>query len=182
MVIFERACNPKRDRRLKKQFCCLARGFFEWALDVSSFEGGNVLDWAHQRGYVVSRKGQELEVSDIVNGNPVIPSAGVAYYAENPNDVKDWITSKQNIWCIPGRYMGPDLLAWLRLEDGKLLLLLIQAKCYLEGNIDTLVPRATSKAIQSLSTDKFYTASVRYLPSCLSRLTDLFPEAQICEG
>jgi hypothetical protein len=113
-----------------------------------------VPDWAHQRAYIVSRKGQELEISDIINENPVLPSAGVAYYAKNLNDVKDWIISKRSTWCIPGRYMGPDLMVWLRLEDGKLLLLLIKAKGYLEGNIDRLVPKA--KAIQYLNTDNFY--------------------------
>jgi hypothetical protein len=146
--------------------------------DIFSFEG-DVPDWAHQRAHIVSQKGQELEVSDIVNENLILPSPGVAYYAKNPNDVKDWIISKRSMWCIPGRYMGPDLLAWLRLDDGKLLLL-IQAKCYLEGNIDTLVPKVTSKAIQSLNTDNFY--SVCYSSSFLSGLADLLPEGQICEG
>lgn len=98
----------------------------------------------------MSWKGQELEVSDILNENSVLPSAGVTYYAESLNDVKDWIFST---WCILGWYMGPDLLAWLQLDDGKLLLLLIQVKCYLKGNIGMLVLKDMSKAIQSLNTD-----------------------------
>lgn len=98
----------------------------------------------------MSWKGQELEVLDILNENSVLPSAGVTYYAESLNNVKDWIFST---WCILGQYMGPDLLVWLRLDDGKLLLLLIQVKCYLKGNIGMLVLKDTSKAIQSLNTD-----------------------------
>ena len=106
-----------------------------------------VLDWAHQRACIVSRVGQGLEVSDIVNRNPILPSAGVTYYGKDPDDIKGWITSKRSMWCIPGQLMGLDLMVWLRLDDGKLLLLLIQAKCYLEGNVDTLVPQVTAKAI-----------------------------------
>jgi hypothetical protein len=96
-----------------------------------------VPEWANQKARIVSRKGQELEVSDIANGNPILPSTGVTY-AKDLSNVKEWIESKQSAWCIPGELMGPDLMAWLQLEDGKLLLLLIQAKCHLEGNIDTL--------------------------------------------
>jgi hypothetical protein len=120
----------------------------------------NVPDWAHQKGYTVSQNPEaELVVADIVNGNPVLPSAGVAYSAKNPNDVRRWITSKRTLWCIPGQFMGPDLLMWLRLDDGRLLLVLIQAKCYLTGNIDTLVPQVTSQAIQSLNTNKLHSGS-----------------------
>ncbi|KAM6492769.1 hypothetical protein JOM56_012493 [Amanita muscaria] len=94
--------------------------------DVFLFHG-HVPDWACQKGQIMSRKGQELVVSDI---SPV--------------------------WCVPGTLMGPDLMAWLRLDDGKLILLLIQAKCYLAGNKDTLVPTVTGKAIRSLSPRNFY--------------------------
>ncbi|KIL64829.1 hypothetical protein M378DRAFT_1040593 [Amanita muscaria Koide BX008] len=123
--------------------------------DVFLFHG-HVPDWAYQKGQIVSRKGQELVVSDIVNGNPAIPSAGITHFARNPDDVKNWITSKSPVWCVPGTLMGPDLMAWLRLDDGKLILLLIQAKCYLAGNKDTLVPTVTGKAIRSLSPRNFY--------------------------
>ncbi|KAM6496474.1 hypothetical protein JOM56_009180 [Amanita muscaria] len=123
--------------------------------DVFRFHGA-VPDWADQKGWVVSRKGQGLEVADIVNGSPIVPSIGVAYYAKNPDDVENWIISKPSVWCVPGTLMGPDLMAWLRLEDGKLILLLIQAKCYLEGNKNTLVPKVTAEAIRSLIPNKFY--------------------------
>jgi hypothetical protein len=150
--------------------------------DIFLFEGGKVPDWAHQKAYIVSQNGQELGVSDIASGHPILPSAGVAHYAENPNDVRDWIISKRSTWCIPGRYMGPDLLTWLRLEDGKLLLLLIQAKCCLTGNISTLAVGDTADAVRSLITNKMFSTSVCYSSSVLSQFTDLFPELQICKG
>ncbi|KIL55863.1 hypothetical protein M378DRAFT_173230 [Amanita muscaria Koide BX008] len=120
--------------------------------DVFRFHGV-VPDWADQKGWIVSWKGQGLEVADIVNGSPIVPSVGVAYYAKNPDDVENWINCKSSVWCVPGTLMGPDLMAWLRLEDGRLIHLLIQAKCYPEGNKNTFVPKVTAEAIRSL---KFY--------------------------
>ena len=113
----------------------------------------------------MSQKGQELEVSDIINGNPIQPSAGAIYHAKNLNNIKDWITSKWTTWCIPGPYMGrmslgPDLLAWLRLDDGKLLLLLIQAKCYLEENIRHLFSTCLLTYIQKHKSAKDETLSM----------------------
>ena len=44
--------------------------------DIFWLQGGNVPDWAHQTGYIVSQNGQEGPiVTDLVNGNPVLPSA-----------------------------------------------------------------------------------------------------------
>jgi hypothetical protein len=37
-------------------------------------------------------------------------------------------------WCLLGDYMEPDLMAWLCLNDGRLLLILFQVKRYLTGN------------------------------------------------
>ncbi|KAH9007945.1 hypothetical protein EDB83DRAFT_2323523 [Lactarius deliciosus] len=106
----------------------------------------------------MGKNGQELWALDITTGNPALPAMGVTYHAKHPSDVKHWITSKQSTWCTPGTLMGPDLLTWLLLDDGKLLLLLIQAKCYLEGNTNTLASQVTAKAIHSLNTKTFYTS------------------------
>jgi hypothetical protein len=122
---------------------------------------GETPAWACQEASIVSRKdGDTLEVFDIVNGDPVIPSAGIAYYAKGPKDVQRWIKSMSTGWCLPGKNMGPDLMAWLRLKDGRLLLLLVQAKCHLSGNIDTVAAGVTADAIHSLSPASFFASLV----------------------
>lgn len=52
--------------------------------------------------------------------------------------------------------MGPDLMTWLRLDDGKYLLLIIQAKCHFSGNKDTVTADVAAKAIRSLIPDNFF--------------------------
>jgi hypothetical protein len=49
----------------------------------------------------------------------------------------------------PGQKAGPDLmvLSLLRLNDGRLLLLLFQAKCYLTGNLDIIAEAVTANEI-----------------------------------
>ena len=67
-------------------------------------------DWAHQTGYIVSQNGQEGPiVTDLVNGNPVLPSArGLTYFAKNSNNVRDWIVTKRSMWWRPwGRVWVP---------------------------------------------------------------------------
>jgi hypothetical protein len=128
--------------------------------DVFQFYGTKP-EWASQVAHIVIPKHDKtLDVFDIVNLEPVIPSAGVAYFAEYPKDVQQWITSMCAGWCLPGRYMGPDLMTWLKLADGRMLLLLIQAKCRLEGNIDSLAADVTAKAIRSLIPSHFYAKRV----------------------
>jgi hypothetical protein len=128
--------------------------------DVFQFHGPKPA-WASQVARIVIPKdGNTLEVFDVINLEPVIPSTGVACFAEYPKDVQQWITSMSSGWCIPGKYMGPDLMTWLKLADGHMLLLLIQAKCRLDGNIDSLAADVAAKAIRSLTPSHFYAALV----------------------
>jgi len=105
--------------------------------------------------------GENLKVFDIPNGNPVLPSAGIAYYAPDPQDVERWIKSMHTGWCIPGKNMGPDLMAWILLNDGRLLLVIFQAKCHLSGNLHTLTADVTADAIRSLIPKRFFSNLTR---------------------
>jgi hypothetical protein len=139
--------------------------------DVFQFHGTKPA-WSSQVASIVVPKGDNMEVFDIINLEPVTPSAGVAYFAQYPEDVRQWITSLCYGWCLPGRYMGPDLMTWLKLEDGRMLLLLIQAKCHLEGNIDSLAADVVAKAIRSLTPSNFYSTLVcSCLTKCMSTET-----------
>jgi len=70
--------------------------------------------------------------------------------------VESWIKSMHTGWCIPSKNMGPDLMTWLRLSDGRLLLVIFQAKCYLTGNLHTLAADVTADAIRSLIPARFF--------------------------
>jgi hypothetical protein len=117
--------------------------------------------WARCAGQIVTRTSSgDYKPFDIIDDKPVLPSTGVAFYAEYPEDVKWWLESGETGWCVPGNRMGPDLMTWLRLSNGRLLLLVIQAKCHLAGNIDTLRASATAQAIRSLIPSGFFASLV----------------------
>ncbi len=59
-------------------------------------------------------------------------------------------------WCIPGINMGPDLMARLWLSDGRLLLLVIQAKSRTVGNADTVKANALASGIWSLIPERYF--------------------------
>jgi hypothetical protein len=125
---------------------------------------GETPDWARQSALIVTKNNGTLEEFDIdiASAHPAVPSVGIAVYANSPKDIENWFKSMRPGWCLPSKYMGPDLMAWLRLADGKLLLLLLQAKCYLSGNKDgTLSAAVTAHAIGSLDYKKFFSSLVR---------------------
>ncbi|KAF8238002.1 hypothetical protein L208DRAFT_416279 [Tricholoma matsutake] len=127
---------------------------------------GETPPWARQSASIVTRgNGDTLQDFDIPNGDPVVPSNGIAFIADDPEDVKKWIKSMHTGWCLPGQNAGPDLMAWLRLSDGRLLLLLFQAKCYLTGNLDTIAAAVLAKAIRSLIPNEIF--------SCLQEINDM---------
>ena len=127
--------------------------------DVFKFYG-EIPAWAKLNARIVRRGQTEFEDGDIITGRALDPSAGSSFYAENPHDVKDWLVSKLNTWCRLGPLMGPDLITRLQLEDGRKILLLIQAKCYLTGNKDTIPANVTAKAITSITPSRFYSSLV----------------------
>lgn len=145
---------------------------------------GKTPRWARQSASIVTRaNGDTLKDFDIPNGDPVVPSNGIAFIAHDPEDVKKWIKSMHTGWCLPGwclpgQNAGPDLMAWLRLDDGRLLLLLFQAKCYLTGNLDTVPATVTAKAIRSLIPNELFSCLVRTVSPLRSSLTVVYRRVQ----
>jgi hypothetical protein len=92
------------------------------------------------------------------------PLMEVVFYASTFEDVKDWLEFGGAPWCRPGPSMGPDLLTRVKLDDEKVLLLVIQAKCHLSGNtsgkFDTLTARHTARAIRSVTPGNFFDSEV----------------------
>jgi len=117
--------------------------------------------WANLTARIVTRTSTgAFENFDSIHARPKLPTIGVAFYAKNLEDIKTWLESGGADWCVPGTLMGPDLMAWVQLSNGKRLLLVIQAKCHSWGNIDTLRAEATAGAIRSLIPKRFFAPKV----------------------
>jgi hypothetical protein len=101
--------------------------------------------------------------------NPFDAASIVAYSAKTPEAVKHWLEAGREGWCIPHKNMGPDLMARLELSNGRRLLLVIQAKCHIHGNKETLTAGVTAHAINTLIPRDFFQPNVRckLISSCI---------------
>ena len=119
-------------------------------------------DWATCTAQIVARNSSgDFEPFDTIDDQPSVASHAVAFRAEEPGDVKRWLETGQAGWCIPATSMGPDLMTRLQLDNGKVLLLVVQAKCFFSGNQHTVTAQTTADAIRSLIPDKFFASLVR---------------------
>jgi len=119
---------------------------------------GQIPEWAHCSARIVTPHPDGTLPFSI--DLPFDPSSIVAYSAKGPEDVTRWLEKGQEGWCIPDMSMGPDLIARLELDNGKRLVLFIQAKCRTTGNIETISAAVTADAIESLIPSKFFASSV----------------------
>ena len=125
--------------------------------DVLAFHG-DIPSWADLRARIVIRgpSGGYLPFS-------YHPESMVAHSGKDPEAVLCWLENSPAGWCCPGNMMGPDLMVRLRLEDGKILLVVIQVKCRSSGNRDgSLSAGVTTAAIESLIPSNFFSPLVCY--------------------
>jgi hypothetical protein len=116
--------------------------------------------WADQPAQIVARSSSgEFEAFSIVT--PSTPSSIIAFSAKTPADVTRWLKSSDKGWCIPCNAMGPDLITRVRLNDGKILVLVIQAKGYTTGNVDTISAGVAPGALESLDPSRYFETLVR---------------------
>jgi hypothetical protein len=96
--------------------------------------------WTSCRAQVVTQAHPgDFRPFDIVTSEPAIPPAGVAFCARSPEDVRQWITGGREAgWCVPGKHMGHDVMTWIRLDDGEILLLAVRVEPYLNDDLDTV--------------------------------------------
>ena len=84
-----------------------------------------------------------------------------AFSAKSSEDVQQWLESGEAAWCIPGNLMGPDLMARIQLRNRRTLVLVVQAKCHISGNLDTVSSHVSASAIRSLVPKRFFGSLVR---------------------
>ncbi|KAG8815944.1 hypothetical protein FRC17_000529 [Serendipita sp. 399] len=100
----------------------------------------------------------------------VMPSSGIATKASTIDEVKAWIENSTTGWCVLDRHMGPDLLAWLELEDARRALLVIRVECDI-STVQHLTMRVNNEPIQNLDSGRFYADLVRHQTTPKDELT-----------
>jgi hypothetical protein len=128
--------------------------------------------WASHAAQLVRRIGEnQFEPVDLDTQQPVTPGTGVAYYASTVEEVIQWITQSTTGWCLPGDLFGPDLLAWMLLSSGEVVLLMVQDKSYLSGNKDSVAAKTATAAVRSLTPGHWFKKAVRSSPFALCFLS-----------
>jgi hypothetical protein len=155
--------------------------------DIFQFHG-ETPEWAREKAQiVVQTSSDDYKPFDIIDDESVLHSIGFACEAEGPEDVQRWLQHGGAGWCIPGNKMGPDLMAWVRLpSSGRILLLVIQAKCRLSGTNTSTSADITADAIGSLTPGEFFRSSVCKLfsrsslasLSCIQTTSNMYEETQ----
>ncbi|KAG8813540.1 hypothetical protein FRC17_001503, partial [Serendipita sp. 399] len=107
-------------------------------------------DLANVEGRIVARE----STGEFVSMHT--PSAEVATRVYNVAAVTKWIRHGTSAWCLPDSYMGPDLLTWIELSDGRHILVAIQAKSYSSGNQTTVPADVTAATIDAVNPKFFY--------------------------
>ena len=115
--------------------------------------------WARCEAQIVARgtsgKFQPFSIDD-----PSSISSALACNAQTMEDVAHWLREGKEAWCIPGNLMGPDLMARVKLDNGKFLLLVIQGKCHTTGS-EHLRATVAADAIRSLDPSRYFWSVVR---------------------
>jgi len=121
---------------------------------------GESPSWADCTAQIVARKSSGSFEAFAIDKLTIMRSPFV-FSAKSPEDVKCWLESGEAGWCIPGNLMGPDLMTRIRLSNGGLFVLVIQAKCHSAGNVDTGSADVSAAAIRSLIPSRFFHSLVR---------------------
>ncbi|KAG8801183.1 hypothetical protein FRC17_006700, partial [Serendipita sp. 399] len=111
---------------------------------------GSTPDWAKIPATLVAKRSGNYEDAGMLRDDLLFDANGLVTYTRGPIDVQKWLAEGGGTWCLPSNMMGPDLLTHVKLEDGRILLLVIQSKCHFDGNQTTITAAQTSSAIKSL--------------------------------
>jgi hypothetical protein len=103
-------------------------------------------------------------------GGPSMWSLDVVLKATTPESVRQWLECGKEPWCRPPNAMGPDLLCWLKLDDGSRILLAVQAKCRADVG-DVLPATALANGIRSLTPSSYWQACILFCVSASPKST-----------
>jgi hypothetical protein len=88
----------------------------------------------------------------------VPPTTRLGLQADDCPQVVEWFKRPSTTVLFPDKFMGPDLVCFLRLPDGKVICVVLQAKVSTEG-----LPQSKMKqAVDTTDSKKFYTRVVIY--------------------
>jgi hypothetical protein len=131
--------------------------------DIFQLPGAIAPEWARAKGVKlvtpVPRSGAAKWSQVNWSAPPQVPpTARLGLQADDCPQVVEWFKRPSTTVLFPDNYMGPDLVCFLQLPDGKVICVVLQAKVSTEG-----LPRSKmTKAVDTTDSKKFYTRVVIY--------------------
>jgi hypothetical protein len=119
--------------------------------DIFDF-GENVPSWALSEGVeflALSSDGDHHTV-----GHPMGPSSALSCDPKNAKATVDWFRKPYTAMCFPDKLLGPDLVFFIRLSDGRGLCVIVQAKFRSQSRLSE---GEHDDAVSTLITSQFYT-------------------------
>ncbi|PVF91052.1 hypothetical protein CPB86DRAFT_855689 [Serendipita vermifera] len=132
----------------------LLRGQYKLT-DILEFKGP-APDWASCTAQIIARSSNQFVDFDIITQQLDWLGNSIAIHAITVDQVTSWLKTGEAGWCLPGPLMGPDLMAQVRLDNGKIILLVIQAKCHMAGNAQTTAAQVSTSEIELLISETWY--------------------------
>ena len=141
--------------------------------EVFSFNGSNTPSWCNLEAELVSL--QRTGLPDHIEESPVRhftssgSSVNLGIDTTSPEETSQWLEHRSHSpICFPHVSMGPDLLFILRLSDGSLIWVALQAK-YSTGKNGSLSRNFLRRAMRSVTPCHFYLDKVSFfLLPCIS--------------
>ncbi|PVF99445.1 hypothetical protein CPB86DRAFT_814023 [Serendipita vermifera] len=128
--------------------------------DILEFKGP-APDWASCTVQIIARSSNQFVDFDIITQQLDWLGNSIAIRAITVDQVTSWLKTGEAGWCLPGPLMGPDLMAQVQLDNGKIILLVIQAKCHMAGNAQTTTAQVSTSTIESLISETWYHSTVK---------------------
>jgi len=117
---------------------------------------GTVPEWAGLETYTVGHINDKEVPVNILEDLPRNPSLGVVHYGNSIEDIIQWLKeSPTSSVLVPSHLFGPDMI--IKCYGG--VLLMGQAKSYLDGNINELDAATVTKALKSLNSVNWFKAT-----------------------
>jgi hypothetical protein len=131
--------------------------------------GEDAPSWASLKGvkFVAFSSNGDHHIVDHALG----PSSALSCDLANAEETVKWFRKPYTMMCFPDKFLGPDLVFFIRLSNGMVLCVLVQAKF---RSVSHLTQGDQVKATSALKSSNFYkndVSSLQGVESSLSRLS-----------
>jgi hypothetical protein len=117
--------------------------------------GNDVPIWAESEGVelVAASRDRSFHITRHFCGDPVGTSSSLCCDLQHAADTVEWFRNPNTVLCFPDIHLGPDIVFFLRLSDGSIICVIIQAKFHSQLRLSK---SNQADAVSTLKPSDFY--------------------------